>query len=485
MSRIHHLAGMVAVGAGMLLSLAPSSAAQAAQPVWTCRASAAAVTGLTPTPVEPIVANDTPTGGCADSDATQGVGQSGLSVSAGFARTSIDPDNVPAPVQSLEATAGADSASIGNGAGFALTVNHVESTATATCNGTTPAFNSSGQVGTVTINGQPVSTDSTLTQVGDGLNGSPVGGLIQVHFNEVTADANGLVRRGVHVQITDPTGATVYDAVVAESRVGAAGLTCSPTVPEGGCPAGSTLAGGVCVIEVPVPGGGGGNGNNPNQTVRVTILGANPGGGFITSPSLLPSQLANRGPCSKKSLKIADVIIGTKHGDHITGTNARDRIMSLAGRDRVSGGRGNDCIEAGSGNDQIDGSSDNDREYGQTGKDIISGAGGRDRLYGGKGSDKLSGGSGNDYLSGGVGRDKLSGDLGGDALVGGAGNDYINTDNGRDRVSAGAGNDAVNSSTAGPPSRINCGKGRDTVRLNHNEMKRTKGCERRLVTHRV
>src|ERR1700748_2043821 len=98
MSRIHHLAGMVAVGAGMLLSLAPS-AAQAAQPVWTCRASAAAVTGVTPTPIEPIVANNTPTGGCADSDGTQGFSQSGLNLSGGFARTSIDPDNVPAPVQ--------------------------------------------------------------------------------------------------------------------------------------------------------------------------------------------------------------------------------------------------------------------------------------------------------------------------------------------------------------------------------------------------
>jgi Ca2+-binding RTX toxin-like protein len=481
MSRIHHLAGMVAVGAGMLLSLAPS-AAQAAQPVWTCRASAVAVTGLTPNPIEPIVANNTPTGGCADSDATQNVGQSGLAASGGFARTQIDPDNVPAPVQTLESSAGVDSATIDNGSGFALTVGHVESTVTAQCNGTTPAFDSSGQLGTVTINGQAVSTDSTLTQVGDGLNGSPIGGLIQVHFNEVTSTSTGLMRRGVHVQILDATGATVYDAVVGEAKVASQGLTCSPGIPEGGCPAGSVELNGVCIIEVPV---GGDNGpNSGGNSVSVTILGANPGGGFITSPSLLPTAL-KRGPCSKKSLKIATVIIGTKHADHITGTNRNDRIMSLAGRDRLSGGRGNDCVEAGSGNDQIDGSNDNDREYGQAGKDIISGAGGKDRLYGGAGNDKLSGGSGNDYLSGGAARDKLSGDLGADNLVGGAGNDYINTDNGKDRVAAGAGNDAVNASTAGRPARVNCGPGRDTVRMNHNEMKRTKGCERRLVTHRV
>jgi Ca2+-binding RTX toxin-like protein len=476
MLRIHHLAGMVAVGAGLLLSLAPSSAS-AAQPVWTCRASAVRVTGLTPNPIEPIVANNTPTGGCADSDTTQDAGQSGVQASGGFARTSIDPDNVPAAVQSLESSAGVDSASVGNG-NFALSVTHVESDATATCSGNTPSFDSSGQVGSVTINGQPISGDSTFTQAGDGLNGSPIGGLIQVHFNQVTTDGTSLVRDGVHVQILDATGNTVYDAVVGEARVASDGLTCSPGIPAGGCPAGSVETGGVCVIEVPVPGG---NGHN---TATVTILGAGPSGGFITSPSLLPNSL-NRGPCSAKARHINDVLFGTGHADRITGTNKNDWIMSLAGKDRVSGGRGNDCIEGGTGNDQLDGSNDNDRLYGQGGKDIINGATGRDRLYGGAASDKLSGGSGNDYLSGGAKRDKLSGGVGNDNLVGGAGSDWINTDNGRDRVSAGAGNDDVNASTAGPAAHISCGAGRDTVRLNHNEMKRAKGCERELVTHRV
>jgi Ca2+-binding RTX toxin-like protein len=476
MSRIHHLAGMVAVGAGLLLSFAPSSA-NAAQPVWTCRASAVRVTGLTPNPVEPIVANNTPTGGCADSDTTQSVGQSGVAASGGFARTSIDPDNVPAPVQSLESSAGVDSASIGNG-GFALSVTHVESVATAQCNGNTPSFDSSGQIGTVTINGQQLSGDSTFTQIGDGLNGSPLGGLIQVHFNQVTTDGASLVRDGVHVQILDPTGKTVYDAVIGEARVAADGLTCSPGIPAGGCPAGSIQSGGVCVIEVPVPG------SNGHNTATVTVLGFGPSGGFITSPSLLPNSL-KRGPCAAKSLHINDVLFGTKHADRITGTNKNDWIMSLDGKDRVSGGRGNDCVQGGTGNDQLDGSNDNDRLYGQGGKDIINGATGRDRLFGGAGSDKLSGGSGNDYLSGGPKRDKLSGGVGNDRLFGGSGSDWINTDNGRDRVSAGSGNDDVNASTAGPAAHVSCGSGRDTLRLNHNEMKHAKGCERELVTHRV
>jgi Ca2+-binding RTX toxin-like protein len=280
----------------------------------------------------------------------------------------------------------------------------------------------------------------------------------------------------VHVQILDPTGAVVYDAVIGEVRVGSQGLTCAAGIPSGGCPAGSTEVGGVCVIDVPIPG--------TDHTVTVTILGAGPGGGFITSPSLLPQKL-RRGPCSAKSLKINDVLFGTAHADKITGTNKNDWIMSLGGKDRVSGGRGNDCIEGGTGNDQLDGSNDNDKLLGEGGKDIINGATGRDRLYGGTSRDKLSGGSGNDYLSGGASRDKLSGGVGNDRLFGGAGNDWINTDNGRDRVWAGPGNDAVNAATAGPAAHVSCGKGRDTLRLNHNEMGHTTGCERELVTHRL
>ncbi|MBA2504423.1 MAG: hypothetical protein H0V29_00595 [Thermoleophilaceae bacterium] len=61
----------------------------------------------------------------------------------------------------------------------------------------------------------------------------------------------------------------------------------------------------------------------------------------------------------------------------------------------------------------------------------------------------------------------------------------INTGNGRDIVSGGRGNDSINAATAGPPSRINCGPGVDTVRVNFNERKRTKNCERILATTRV
>ena len=50
--------------------------------------------------------------------------------------------------------------------------------------------------------------------------------------------------------------------------------------------------------------------------------------------------------------------------------------------------------------------------------------------------------------------------------------------NGRDKVSGGKGNDAINVSTAGP-AKVKCGKGKDTVRYNHNERRRVKGCERR------
>ncbi|HWH46052.1 MAG TPA: hypothetical protein VNT32_15125, partial [Thermoleophilaceae bacterium] len=64
---------------------------------------------------------------------------------------------------------------------------------------------------------------------------------------------------------------------------------------------------------------------------------------------------------------------------------------------------------------------------------------------------------------------------------GGAGNDWIHTGNGRDRVNAGSGNDAINAATAGPPAAINCGPGFDKVRINYNERRRHRNCERVFV----
>jgi Ca2+-binding RTX toxin-like protein len=82
-------------------------------------------------------------------------------------------------------------------------------------------------------------------------------------------------------------------------------------------------------------------------------------------------------------------------------------------------------------------------------------------------------------MVGGPGRDNLNGGSGADRMWGGSGNDTLNAAYGRDRVFGGAGRDAINVATAGPASRVSCGKGRDVVRFNRNERRRVSGCERR------
>ncbi len=203
------------------------------------------------------------------------------------------------------------------------------------------------------------------------------------------------------------------------------------------CPAGSVKnANGQCVItNVTCPAGtafnpGTGSCLDLPRGGRLVPIGQV--GGYQTSPC--------RGSGGKYGLGLG--VVGTNGPDRITGTNRSDRIFTYAGKDRVSGGRGNDCIEAGSGNDFIDGSN------------------GNDRLRGGSGKDRLQGGYGNDILEG------------------GSGDDGIHTGNGKDRVYGGSGNDTINAATVAPPAFVDCGSGRrDRVRINTNELRRTRNCE--------
>jgi Ca2+-binding RTX toxin-like protein len=173
------------------------------------------------------------------------------------------------------------------------------------------------------------------------------------------------------------------------------------------------------------------------------------------------------------------VVLGSNGADTITGASTADRILSLGGRDRVSGGVGNDCIDGGQARDRLTGDNGRDRMFGGAGGDLLSGSAAGDRLYGQGGRDVLEGGDGNDRLSGGSGRDAVNGGSGTDRLRAGSGNDTINTGFGRDSVDAGRGSDAINAATAGPASkRIRCGAGRDTLRINRNERRRQRGCER-------
>jgi Ca2+-binding RTX toxin-like protein len=94
----------------------------------------------------------------------------------------------------------------------------------------------------------------------------------------------------------------------------------------------------------------------------------------------------------------------------------------------------------------------------------------------------MSGGLGNDKLYGSTGKDHLNGGPGTDYLSAGAGNDTINAAFGRDRALGGSGRDFINIATAGPAASADCGSGKgDVARINNNERKKVKNCERVAV----
>ena len=209
------------------------------------------------------------------------------------------------------------------------------------------------------------------------------------------------------------------------------------------CPAGSVKSPtGQCVIT---------NVTCPDGTVfdkpSASCLDKPTGGDLVPLDQVAGYQTS---PCRGARFGLAIAVVGTNGPNRITGTNRADRIFAYGGNDRVSGGRGNDCIEGGSG------------------KDILDGSNGNDRLMGGSGNDRLQGGYGNDRLQG------------------GSGNDGIHTGNGRDVVYGGAGNDTINAATVGPPAFVDCGPGkRDRVRINTNELNRTRNCEFRYILRRT
>jgi Ca2+-binding RTX toxin-like protein len=195
-------------------------------------------------------------------------------------------------------------------------------------------------------------------------------------------------------------------------------------------------------------------------------------------PAPAPQPAPRRpGPCQRS-------FIGTAAADRLGGSPDGDREFGLAGNDVLRGGRGADCLLGGPGNDRIlaggggdlvAGGSGNDREAGQSGNDAVLGNGGRDRLSGGGGRDRVSGGGGRDRLSGGAGADIVHGGPGDDHLDGGPGDDRIRTGSGRNVVFAESGDDVIDARN-GRRDVIDCGRGRDTVRADRQDVLRR--CER-------
>ncbi len=455
---------VLATLAGVLIA-APAASALTSTPVWECRGSAlfASVSGNNR--VEPIVANgnintangvspDSPQ--CTDSEAGAGNTPTQLGISPDFlgavtgkASTSIDPDFGQAIVQRVVADGRVEDLSLLLGAGGpTLGVGAANSTVAAGCvaGNIAPQFVGDSRVADLTLGGQPIPLDNLVDELTQILN-PLLGALVEIKVDERIQTADELTINALHIKVIRGANPPLIDLVIGQAKVGTNGAVCDPTKQNEGsgtpigqvCPPGSTLIvdRNVCVITA------GTNGSNLGEIVIGRPF-QGPSGGTVLAIDVARKRYGNS-PCLSFSGAPKFAIVGTNRGDRITGTNIADRIIGLGGNDRLDGGRGNDCIE------------------GRTGGDNISGALGNDKLYGSSGKDHLNGGPGTDYMSAGSGNDTINGAFGRDRAIGGAGRDFINV------------------ATAGPAASVSCGSGSDVARINGNERKRVKGCERVAV----
>jgi RTX calcium-binding nonapeptide repeat (4 copies) len=442
------------------LLMAPAAGAFTVQPVWKCRASAVYASISGNNRVEPIVANgnintargkDPDKAQCAPSEAglgntaTQlGIPQNFIGVRTASAITTLDPELGMAIDQKAGASALVEDLTVQlqQGGPITLGVGLAKSSASGSCakGSTKPVITGSSEVLNITLGGEKIELDRLVEAIAKALD--PLKPIIEVIPNERIVGADGsLTVRALHVKVLQSRGnPPLLDLVVAESKVGVDGPVCDPDkqVPGDGtkvCPTGSQLDAkrGVCIIPA-----------TSGSSYGEIIVGKpfeGPSGGTVV-PLDIARRLYGRSPCLSGGGRPLFAVIGTNKADRITGTNIADRIIGLGGNDKLDGGRGNDCVE------------------GRTGSDNISGGLNNDKLYGASGKDHLNGGPGTDYMSA------------------GAGNDTVNAAFGRDRALGGSGRDFINIATAGPPASANCGSGRDIVRINRNERKKIRACEK-------
>jgi Ca2+-binding RTX toxin-like protein len=184
-------------------------------------------------------------------------------------------------------------------------------------------------------------------------------------------------------------------------------------------------------------------------------------------PVLTPSAPGVPSPIPVKGCPVQ--FIGTPHADRIDGTGAGDRLYGMGSADVLNGLGGDDCLFGMAGSDAL---------YGGEGNDLIHGGGGKDRVFAGPGADRVFGDGGGDRLKGQSGNDRLRGGSGDDTLIGGAGNDRLKGDAGRNTYSGGSGKDQIDARN-GKRDIIDCGRGRDTARVDPQD--RVRHCERVLV----
>lgn len=509
---------VVAAALGVVVS--PGTAHQAVgnvAPHWTCRASVGYANivrdGQAASRVEPGVANGNQfTGADRDECATDHA----------FARTDppqiqLGDDTTPgkAVIQPVYAKTDSNTAPKGHdrdfayfqkpaadtqvqhvvisGSGRTVEISLIESHAasdSASCVNGKPVLRSSSRVHAVKVDGKdtPVADSGEQRVIVDEVNAQ---GSIKVVLNAKLGpspvDGGEQVQQRAVWAVIGRDAKNFIEVVLAETRIDYHGDVCTP--PRQRCPEGSSFNGEVCVIITQVTTLGecpsGSTREGDVCVIRVGPPSGEPGDGGTVVPLSQVLGVKATSPCRHPRFGRQFAIVGTNRGDRITGSNRSDRIFVYRGNDRVSGGRGNECIEGGAGSDQMDGSNGSDWLLGGAGNDQLNGGQRSDFLYGQAGNDRVIGSSGSDRLYGGPGRDKIDGEKGNDRIYGGPGRDYITAGNGRDIVSGGGGNDAINASTAGPPAKVDCGKGVDTLRINQNEVRSFRNCERVFLTTRL
>ena len=462
---------LAAAASALAVAALAAPSAQAASGAWQCRAGALSASVAGNPAVEPVVAGGGAT--CADARTglpalPQSLGLPATLLTAGTvsAQTTIDPGAGAAGAQRIGAVGQVEDLALRlpPGAGTVVLGARVAvARAAAACVTGRARLDGVSELLGLTVDGRSVSPDALAQRLSAAL--APLAPVVDVRVDEQVRDATGLTQRALHVRLLSLAGVPLLDAVVGEARVGGTGAVCSGSDASGGgssggaggsggpgggdatpppgtraCPAGAILdaGSGLCVIR----GGVAGAMATGGQDIVVGPPFGGPVGGRVVSLA----EARERFPHSRcvRGGGPAFAIVGTKGADHVTGTNRRDRILTLGGKDRADGGRGGDCVDGGAG------------------RDLLAGGSGRDRVYGAGGNDALNGGPDTDLLDG------------------GPGNDSINAAFGHDRVIGGPGRDVINVATAGPPARVACGKGADTVRGNGNERRRTSGCEHRF-----
>lgn len=447
---------LVALGA-CLTFVSLAGAGEAAAASWTCSARAVDVQAVGGDRLIPIAAgrNDVP---C--SEVTAGAPNVGAALNlsptieaqTAYAATRVQNDR---PLdQTPGSFAGVEGLAINGGDTPILAVGAARSQVTARCETGSPLYEGVSEVASITLGGVPIVLDGVVQPITDAVSDA-LGVLVEVRLNEqVPIEGGGLEVRAARVTLLSGAGTPLADVVIAASRASQVGNPCDPNDPSNLTPGGPTTTAQPCppgsvynqprnLCVIPCPG----SQTTENPLGNITgpcaiVIGppfAGPSGGSVISLTEARGRFRSRCLSGSGSRY---VIYGTNRRDRITGTNRGDRILLLGGRDDGDGGRGADCVDGGSGRDIITGGLGNDRIYGGTGRDAVNGDSGNDRLYGQAGNDTSNAGFGADYLSGGSGNDKL------------------------------------NTATPGRRSRVNCGSGRDLTRVNRDEVRRTRHCER-------